>query len=135
MTLYHGSQVQEIDKVKPNYSSLVNHKVVYGSTNFLVALIMGTGWRDDQIGFGKLNGKFYLEERTRGAFQKFLTRPTCVYEIENKSFHWFSELCSFELVSDIAHSPIKFTLILNPFEIIKNSELDLMSYQENNLLD
>jgi hypothetical protein len=126
--LYHGSQVPNIHKLQTYYSALVDNRVVYATPNYLMALILGAGWKDDNINLGSIEGKPYLREVTKGAFNKFFSRPTYVYHVQNKSFHTHPNLCQFEFVSDIGHSPISCDLIINPWEIIVNTHVQLIYY-------
>lgn len=123
---YHGSQVAGIHKLRTNYSQLVDKAVVYATPNYLMALILGTGWHDDNINLGTLNNRPYLKEVTAGAFHRFLTRPTYVYHVQNRSFHTHPNLCLFEYVSDTAHAPLECDLIANPFAIIAQSHVQLI---------
>jgi hypothetical protein len=128
--IYHGSQVSGIHKLRTNYSGLVDKSVVYSTPNYLMALILGTGWRDDNINLGAINGKPYLKEVTEGSFYRFLTRPTYVYHLHNTSFHSHPNLCLFEYVSDIAHVPFGCDLIVNPLDLIRQAHVQLMWFQE-----
>lgn len=129
--LHHGSQVSNIHRLRTNYSALVDKAVVYVTPNYLMALILGTGWRDDNINLGTLNGKPYLQEVTKGAFNKFLTRPTYVYHVDNVGFHTHPNLCLFEYVSDTEHSPIGCDLIINPLSIIVQSHVHMIWHPQS----
>jgi hypothetical protein len=91
-----------------------------------MALVLGTGWRDDNIRLGVVDGKPYLQEVTSGAFQRFLTRPTFIYTLDEAGWHQPEPLCRFEYVTEHVKPPTNRELIKNPWDIIRNSHIILI---------
>jgi len=115
--LYHGS-LKALDVVKPFPSNLTNNiPVVFATPIWIIALIMGTGWKDNNINCGYVNGALTVTEVTKDAFERFFHRQTYVYTFDYDESLWYHHhnLWACEFVSYQEQIPIHIQTVEDPF--------------------
>jgi hypothetical protein len=133
---YHGS-IFDIDKSKtinPSKSAVLNQeKVVFATNKRFIALVFIPRWGDDDIRFGKINGRWYVKENKYRAFESiFYNVSGYIYHVDSSNFHTDSRLSlkGSEFISKTPVPILKKEFIKNVWnELQKSSELTFIKYK------
>lgn len=134
-SIYHGSLAAGLSVIEPRPSrSFGNQDLVFGTPVWFVALVMGTGWTDEDMHFGFHNyprHTMYLSECYPGAFDKFFHQPTSIYSLDYDRGHWIHDyytMWSQEFSSRIPQKVIKEVRVVDPWPIIVSNVPCIIHY-------
>lgn len=130
---YHGSRTKIKGSLKPIPSKILNgESAIFATNSRSVALMFIPKWTDNEIVFGKINGKLTAIENIPDAFSRFRISGY-IYEIPSDQFHNDSRL-GLQNIEFISNEPTKITkteFISDVYDEIKKSgDIEFVKYGE-----
>lgn len=127
---YHGSSSLIDGYIEPRPSRVINNKEAVFATNIAsIALSFIGEWRDDSIQQGTINGRPYLKEMKKGAFNEFFKgKEGFVYIVSKAGFETAKGLTKYEFINDKKVKILAAYYVKDVLKALMEEDIDMIPY-------
>ena len=127
---FHGSSSIIDGYIEPRPSRIINNKEAVFATNIAsIALSFIGDWRDENINQGTINGRPYLKEMKKGAFNEFFKgKEGFVYIVSKAGFETAKGLTKFEFINDKKVKILAAYHVKDVLKALMEEDIDMIPY-------
>jgi hypothetical protein len=127
---YHGSSSLIDGYIEPRPSRVINNKEAVFATNIAsIALSFIGEWGDDSIQQGTINGRPYLREMKKGAFNEFFKgKEGYVYIVSKAGFETAKGLTKYEFINDKKVKILAAYYVKDVLKALMEEDIDMIPY-------
>lgn len=127
---YHGSSSLIDGYLEPRPSRVINNKEAVFATDIAsIALSFIGEWRDDSIQQGTINGRPYLREMKKGAFNEFFKgKEGYVYIVTKAGFETAKGLTKYEFINDKKVKILAAYYVKDVLKALMEEDIDMIPY-------